>query len=39
MSEFHVPAPFDPFDLTAIGSVLAVVLLVLGIRKLWSALK
>ncbi len=39
MPEFHAPLPFSPFDLAAIGYVLVVVLLVLGIRKLWSALR
>ena len=39
MAEFHAPLPFSPFDLAAIGYVLVVVLLVLGIRKVWSAIK
>ncbi len=39
MAEFHAPLPFSPFDLAAIGYVLIFVLLVLAIRKLWSALK
>jgi hypothetical protein len=39
MPEFHAPLPFSPFDLAAIGYVLVVVLLILGIRKLWSAIK
>ncbi len=39
MPEFHAPLPFSPFDLAAIGYVLVFVLLVLGIRKLWSALR
>jgi hypothetical protein len=39
MPEFHTPLPFSPFDLAAIGYVLVFVLLVLGIRKIWSVLK
>jgi hypothetical protein len=39
MPSFHAPLPFSPFDLAAIGYVLVFVVLVLGIRKIWSALK
>jgi len=39
MPELYAPQPFSPFDLAAIGYVLVVVLLVLGIRKVWSAIR
>jgi len=39
MPEFHAPLPFSPFDLAAIGYVLVVVLLVLAVRKVWSAIR
>ncbi len=39
MADFHAPLPFSPFDLAAIGYTLVVVLLILGLRKLWSSMK